>query len=178
MVPIMWKLLSEASSTLTASFQDLCRHLGQKACSEYLYLPIGNMLDDLLQVGDLLPSTTPALPTLRILWMHKQGIASFQESTASQLKSLICLYLRENSFTRVPPALALIPRLRFLDMTNNFSLELEKQDLETFKSLPHLSAVELAKNSSMPSKAWTWSNCSVKAIMFISKALPDLNISF
>jgi len=78
------------------------------------------------------------------------------------------LDLSSNSFVQLPPAIAHIPTLQVLDMSNNKKLQLHEDDPAILCALVNLKVLYLRK------KAGKWSGDSVQAIIDITARLPNL----
>jgi len=127
----------------------------------------------MLQVDDLLPPATAALPSLRDLRMTDMSLRVFPSSVADRLVSLIDLNMRGNNFSRLPVAVTRISTLRALNLSDNDDLQLEESDSDTLAALPNLRLLSL-KNTDRQKKSW--SAASSAELICISKRFPTLRL--
>lgn len=128
----------------------------------------------MLQVENLLPPATTALPYLRLLTLSTSELCNIPVSVASKLKRLVKLDLSCNSFTRLPPALSQITTLEALDLSQNLDLELVKGDANILSTLASLTLLVMEKQDL--GKRHHWSAASVREIVCICKMLPQLDM--
>jgi Leucine-rich repeat (LRR) protein len=124
-----------------------------------------------LQVDNLLPPATAALPSLESLALVHMKHQAFPSSVAERLMSLTDLDLSGNSFGRLPAALTRISTLNTLNMSRNDDLQMEKGDSDTLAALPNLRMLLLKKADR---QIKSWSAASLAELIHISTRFPNL----
>ena len=124
-----------------------------------------------MQVEQYLPPLTPALPYIQDLQIiATDRVQVFPDSVAGGLRSLTSLSLSGNSFARIPTNLTMITTLQKLDLSQNKSLELHIQDLDTLSGLPYLQVLDIRKTDIF------FSQESVEILRTIGERFPALHV--
>jgi Leucine-rich repeat (LRR) protein len=119
---------------------------------------------------DFISPAAPAFSTLSILELQNLNLFGFRPTTAKALKHLAVLDLSHNKFSQLPMAVSRITTLEKLNMSYNYSLQLDTADSHILAALPNLRILDISKGT----KYVGWSQKGIDAVIAIMERLPGL----
>lgn len=126
-----------------------------------------------VQISQLLPPYTPALPYLLELELSHLGLRELGDS-AIPLQRLTRLDLTHNSLACIPAEIIEITALKSLNVSGNDSLQLEYRDVNILAALPYLQELILGTGDETSRNRWSFQ--SMRIVLCLSKSLPDLDV--
>ena len=124
----------------------------------------------------IIPPDVRALLYIQNLQINAtKSIMLFSASVARALQSLTFLSLSGNAFERIPANVTMINSLQRLGLSNNISLQLHFEDLDTLSGMPCLQVLDIRKMDPYDMENGI-SSMSIEILCRIRKRFPALHV--